>query len=144
MNTKFNTIEVSPTSHAIGAEISGVDIAAGVIFFRDQDIAPDQHIEFARQWGEININRFFRPVETHPLIAEVRKEPHHKSNIGAAWYTDHSYDQIPAMGSILYARAVPELGGDTMQEQLSRSGSFAYRDVGKGREHGAEALPTWM
>ena len=73
MNTDFNTIEVTPASHAIGAEISGVDIAAGVspeqfaeirkafadhgvIFFRDQDIAPDQHIEFARQWGEININ----------------------------------------------------------------------------------------
>jgi taurine dioxygenase len=131
MNTEFKTIDVSPTSHAIGAEISGVDIAAGVkpeqfaeirrafadygvIFFRDQGITPDQHIEFARRWGEININRFFQAVETHPLIAEVRKEPHHKSNIGAAWHTDHSYDQVPAMGSILYARAVPKLGGDTL------------------------------
>jgi len=35
-------------------------------------------------------------------------------NIGAAWHTDHSYDQIPAMGSILYAREVPRVGGDTL------------------------------
>ncbi len=127
----WKTIEVLPLSRAIGAEVLGVDIAAGVgreqfaeiqrafidnsvIFFRDQDITPEQHIEFARRWGEININRFFQPVATHPMIAEVRKEPHQKANIGAQWHTDHSYDRIPAMGSILYAREVPEIGGDTL------------------------------
>jgi len=131
MNSEYRTIKAIPASREVGAEISGVDIAAGisdeqfselkqafsdygVIFLRDQDITPDQHIEFARRWGEINVNRFFQPVETHPQIAEVRKEPHQKANIGAAWHTDHSYDQIPAMGSILYAREVPELGGDTL------------------------------
>jgi len=127
----LKTIKAIPVSREIGAEISGVDIASGVsdeqlselkqaysdygvIFLRDQDISPDQHIAFAERWGEININRFFRPVETHPQIAEVRKEPHQKVNIGAAWHTDHSYDEIPAMGSILYAREVPSLGGDTL------------------------------
>ena len=131
MKSKFKTIEAVPVSREVGAEITGVDIASevneeqlaelkqaysdfGVIFLRDQDISPDQHIEFARRWGEINVNRFFQPVETHPVIAEVRKEPNQKSNIGSAWHTDHSYDQIPAMGSILYARVVPKLGGDTL------------------------------
>ena len=131
MKTKFKTIEVSPLSPALGGIISGVDIAAGlsdgqfaevhqafidysVIFFRDQDLTPDQHIEFAQRWGKINVNRFFHPVESHPIIAEVRKEPEQKANIGAVWHTDHSYDQIPAMGSILYAKEVPRLGGDTL------------------------------
>ena len=131
MKTEFKTIQVMPISRAVGAEISGADIAAGisdrqfaeirqafidygVIFFRDQVLSPDQHIEFARRWGEINVNRFFKPVQTHPIIAEVRKEPDQNANIGAAWHTDHSYDQIPAMGSILYAREVPKLGGDTL------------------------------
>jgi taurine dioxygenase len=53
-------------------------------------------------------------MDTHPVIAEVRKEAHQKTNIGAAWHTDHSYDQRPAMGSILYAREVPSVGGDTL------------------------------
>jgi taurine dioxygenase len=131
VNSAYKTIIATPVSRELGAEISGVNIAAGisdqqfseirrafsdygVIFFRGQDISPDQHIEFAQRWGEINVNRFFQPVDTHPVIAEVRKEAHQKKNIGAAWHTDHSYDQIPAMGSILYAREVPSLGGDTL------------------------------
>lgn len=131
MRNQYRTITVSPISPMIGAEISGVDINAGVdddqfadikqafidyavIFFRDQDITPDQHIDFAERWGKINVNRFFQAVETHPQIAEVRKEAHQKTNIGSMWHTDHSYDQVPAMGSILYAREVPEVGGDTL------------------------------
>lgn len=131
MALKFKTIEVAPISPALGAEISGVDIAAGisdaqfaeirqafidysVIFFRNQDITPEHHIEFAERWGEINVNRFFQPLETHPMIAEVRKEADQKANIGSSWHTDHSYDQMPAMGSILYAREVPSVGGDTL------------------------------
>ncbi|TNF87055.1 MAG: TauD/TfdA family dioxygenase [Gammaproteobacteria bacterium] len=131
MGTDYKTLRVIPVSPALGAEISGVDIAAGiddeqfaelqqafidysVIFLRDQEITPDQHVEFAHRWGEININRFFQAAESHPMIAEVRKEAHQKANIGSSWHTDHSYDQIPAMGSILYAREVPQVGGDTL------------------------------
>ena len=131
MTTSFSTIDVNPLSPALGAVIGGIDIARGisteqfdelrqayvdfgVVFLRDQDITPEQHIGFAERWGKININRFFQPVETHPLIAEVRKEADQKKNIGATWHTDHSYDQVPAMGSILYAREVPSVGGDTL------------------------------
>ncbi len=131
MTIHYETIQVKPVSTYVGGEISGVDIASGisdeqffdirqafvdygVIFFRDQDITPDQHIEFARRWGEINVNRFFQHSDSHPLIAEVLKEPDQKINIGASWHTDHSYDQVPAMGSILYAREVPRVGGDTL------------------------------
>lgn len=123
-------MEIIPTSPTIGAEILGVDLANlsddefaairqayidhGVIFFRDQDLTPGDHVAFAERWGTINVNRFFTPVEGHPEVAEVRKEPDQLANIGGAWHTDHSYDQIPAMGSILYAREVPPVGGDTL------------------------------
>ena len=98
-------IEVVPVASALGAEIHGVDLSEelsgaetatigdafaryDVIFFRDQSLTPEQHVAFARRWGEIEINRFFRPVEGHPMIAEVRKEPHQKQNIGSVWHTD--------------------------------------------------------
>lgn len=130
MPTAYETIAVEALSPVVGAEISGVDLTDlddeqladlrrvfvdhGVIFLRDQDLTPDQHLAFAERWGEINVNRFFQPVTGHPRIAEVRKEPDQEFNIGQNWHTDHSYDQIPAMGSILYAREVPTEGGDTL------------------------------
>ncbi len=122
---------VMPVSGAVGAEVRGIDISRplpsttvaalraalgehGVLFFRDQALTEAQHIAFAEQFAKININRFFRAVEGWPQIAEVRKEPEQTKNIGGGWHTDHSYDDIPALGSLLYAREVPPSGGDTI------------------------------
>ena len=86
----------------------------GVLFFRNQTLTPESHIRMAESFGTININRFFTPVADYPQIAQVLKEPDHKKNIGEKWHTDHSYDQIPALGSILVARELPDTGGDTV------------------------------
>ncbi len=126
----YETVEVKKLSAGCGAEILGIDLKTmsnrqwdevqrafsehGVIFFRDQALSPEQHIEFARRWGPIDINRYFPPVSGYPEIAEVRKEPQQTKNIGERWHTDHTYDQIPAMGSILVARELPSKGGDTL------------------------------
>ena len=126
----MTALSIHRTSTAVGAEIHGVNLANlsdaefdtirqtffdhGVIFFRDQKLTPEDHIAFAERWGEINVNRFFTPVEGHPQIAQVLKEPDQLINIGGDWHTDHSYDEDPAMGSILYAHEVPSSGGDTL------------------------------
>jgi taurine dioxygenase len=124
-------VTVRKLTGGCGAEVLGVDLAGdlsnrqwdqvrqafldhGVLFFRDQNLTPEQHIAFARRWGNIDINKFFTAAPGYPEIAEVRKEKEQKSNIGGGWHTDHSYDAEPAMGSILLAREVPEEGGDTL------------------------------
>ena len=124
-------IEVVPMSGGVGVEVHNVDIKSGIdagtfdelraafienglIFLRDQDITPDEHIAFAERWGEININRFFPRLDGYDQIATVTKEPHQTTNIGGGWHTDHSYDHVPAMGSILIARETPPVGGDTL------------------------------
>ena len=95
-------------------EVKKAFVAHGVMFMRNQHITPDQHIEFAERWGDITVNCFFQAVASHPVIAEVCKEVYQKSNIGLSWHTDHSYDYVLAMGSILYSRAVPKVGGGTL------------------------------
>ena len=127
----YRLIRVEPVSRHVGVEISGVDLARpiaadvfaeirgafgqyGVVFFRDQHLTPEQHVAFAEHFAPIDINRFFAAVPGYPMIAEVRKEPEQTRNIGGSWHTDHSYDQAPALGSMLYAREVPQTGGDTL------------------------------
>ncbi|MCC0000746.1 MAG: TauD/TfdA family dioxygenase [Methylobacteriaceae bacterium] len=85
-------LDVSPTSGALSAFIEGsiypshrsrIRISAdaralkrehGVIFFRDQKIAPEQHIAFARKLSvRIDVNRFFQAAPGYPQIAEVRR-----------------------------------------------------------------------
>jgi taurine dioxygenase len=121
-------MEIRPLTGALGAEIFGADVkdpnqfeaihAAfakhSVIVLRDQDASPEDLLAFARRFGPINVNRFFKPVEGHPEIATVLKEKDQKEAVGEGWHTDHSYDQIPAMGSILHAIEMPPFGGDTL------------------------------
>lgn len=130
MKMGFQSINVRKLSGGCGAEVLGVDLRSlsnsqmdeirqayidhGVIFFRDQTLTPEEHIAFARRWGQIDINRYFPATAEYPEIAEVRKEKTQKENIGGNWHTDHSYDVAPAMGSILLARELPEEGGDTL------------------------------
>jgi len=128
------SIEVRPVSGGCGAEVLGVELANmneaefrrvraaftdyGVVFFREQTLSPEQHIALARRFGPIDVNKFFTAVRGYPEIAEVRKEKEQVQNIGGGWHTDHSYDDVPAMGSILVARELPETGGDTLFANL--------------------------
>jgi taurine dioxygenase len=146
-------IEIEPIAGSLGAEIRGVDLTRpladaaaadirgalgqhSVIFLRGQKITPEQHIAFARSFGPIVVNRFFTPVDGHPEIAEVRKEPEQKRNIGDIWHTDHSYDEKPAMGSVLLAREVPSRGGDTMFASMH----LAYEALSDGLKRMLETL----
>ncbi len=123
-------MEFKQISGACGAEVLGIDLARdltggcvgalkaalgeyGVLVFRGQALSPEGHLAMGEAFGGVNVNRFFKAVDGYPAIAEVRKEPDQASNIGGNWHTDHSYDTEPALGSILVARELPPVGGDT-------------------------------
>jgi len=128
-HSKIQGLTVVPLPNC-GAEVLGIDLSNlsdselagvkkayadyGVIFFRDQKLTEDQHIAFAKRFGEIDVNKFFPHIDGYREIAKVGKEKEQKTNIGGGWHTDHSYDEIPAMGSILVARILPPEGGDTL------------------------------
>ena len=130
-------MDIVPMNSGCGAEIRDVDLnnlsdaeveavadahaEHGVVFFREQTLGPDEQLAAAGRFGAINVNRFFTPVPEQPKVALVLKEPQHETNIGGAWHTDHSYDQAPALGSMLYAKEVPTQGGDTMFANMYRA-----------------------
>lgn len=128
-------MEIIPLTGGLGAEVLGADIrrdgdfepireafiAHSVIVLRGQTAQPSDQLAFARNFGPINVNRFFKPVEGHPEIATVLKEADQKEAVGEGWHTDHSYDEAPALGSILHAIEVPPFGGDTLFVSMARA-----------------------
>lgn len=147
------TIEIKPLTGGIGAEVLGADVSDvgqfdtimkaftdyAVIAIRDQKIAPEQQIAFARRFGEININRFFAKVDGHDEIALVLKEPDQQKAVGERWHTDHSYDQAPAMCSILHAIETPEVGGDTCFASMYSS----FEGLSEGLKATLRGMKAW-
>ena len=127
----YETIEVKPATAAIGAEISGVDLAKPlgnqqfqevhdalmahqVIFFRDQKLTLDQHKAFGRLFGELHIHPNTPGPEGHPEILPIHADANSKRIAGERWHSDVSCDPEPPMGSILNLKVVPPVGGDTI------------------------------
>lgn len=131
MRNDYQHITVEPIAGALGAEIGNVDLAADnpesvygeihrallenqVIFFRDQDISPEQHLAFARRWGDLHRHPFMKSMDEYPDILEIKKLPTDKKNFGGGWHSDQMFAPKPAMGTILYAKQTPSAGGDTL------------------------------
>ena len=150
-------MQTTPMAPKCGVEIAGIQLAEtggdeleavkraihehGVAVFRGQDFSPEDHIAFAKRWGGIDINNYFPLDGSHPEIALVRKSAGQQTNIGGAWHTDHSYDQVPAMGSILVARTLPPAGGDTLFAHMAAAYDSLPDDL-KQEIAGLEAFHT--
>lgn len=123
-------MDVKALSGTFGAEVVGLDLASmdargfaevyqllvdhQVVVFRDQHFEPEEYLAFAQQWGEIHQHPFMQGLEEYPGILEIVKTESDKSAFGNAWHTDQSFMQKPAKFTMLYAREVPERGGDTL------------------------------
>ncbi|NQY04398.1 MAG: TauD/TfdA family dioxygenase [Halieaceae bacterium] len=126
------------------SQLSDTDIDAlrdalseyGVLFFRDQQLPPEEHLRFAKRFGALVKNKFFSHDTALPDIAEVRKDADQDTNLGGGWHTDHSYDEEPAMGSILVARELPTHGGDTCFADMSK----VYESLSPGLQRTLESL----
>ena len=148
-------VETLPIAGACGAEIRGVNVAQmddqtfaevrhalldhGVIYFRSQELTPDQQVAFARRWGDIHAHPYLRTLPDHPEIIEIVKEPEDKAGFGDSWHTDQIFTPTPAMATMLYAKVVPLAGGDTMFSSLRR----AYEALSPGMQRLLHGLRTY-
>lgn len=151
----YQYIEVNPIAGSLGAEVSGVDLSRQlsgevfneihqalmdhlVIFFRNQDLTPDQHKEFSRRFGTLLEVPFIRALKDHPEILPVMKgaTENVKRNFGGVWHTDMSYMPEPPMGSALYAIVIPPYGGDTMWSNMYK----AYDALSEGMKQVLDGL----
>jgi taurine dioxygenase len=130
-----NDLDIRPLTAGMGAEIHGVDLSQpmdaqrfqainqvlldhGVIFFRDQTITPAQQMAFAKHWGEIHLHPHMRCLPDHPGIIEVLKKEDDTTVFGENWHTDQMFTPTPARVTMLYAKQIPPVGGDTLFANL--------------------------
>jgi len=126
----FRHLSLLPLSPTIGAEISGVDLREPlddetfsevrrafldykVIFFRDQDVTAEQHVAFARRFGELELHPFLPHAEGCPEVVVFAKDERVRG-VENIWHSDVSWREAPALGAVLRAREVPAVGGDTL------------------------------
>src|SRR5688572_28764125 len=128
-------LDVQPLTGALGAEIHGADLSQplnektygaiheavlehGVIFFRDQTITPKQQMAFAQRWGDVHLHPHMPCLPDHPGIIEIVKKEDDTTVFGADWHTDQMFTPTPARYTLLYAKQVPPVGGDTLFANL--------------------------
>jgi taurine dioxygenase len=151
--TGTRTLEVRRIAGALGAEISGVDLAGPlssdtvaairdawlehlVVFFREQPLSLEAFLAFARQIGTPVEYPFVKGLDEHPEIIAVAKYPSETTNFGGIWHSDTAYLEQPPMATMLLAREIPERGGDTMWANMYA----AYDALSPGMKHLLDGL----
>ena len=128
-NAGQRDLDVRRLSGSLGAEIRGIVLGRSsaddarrihelllehlVLFFPDQHLNADEHIALGRHFGEL---------EAHPNLDLARERPEFfelravdgAGGVADEWHSDLSCSQRPSKFSILQAKVVPPVGGDTM------------------------------
>ena len=125
-------LKVTPNADGFGAEIRSVDLsrplppgvlhdvkaafaAHGVVWFPDQPLTHDQLEAFTLQLGAFGWDPYVKPMEDRPHILEVRRDADETASVfGGTWHSDWSFQETPPAITILHAKIVPPVGGDTL------------------------------
>ena len=144
----MSSFQINKLTPNIGAEIIGKNIFDNlttticdeiydtlienkVIFFRNQELSNDQHINFAKSFGEIEPPHPVYPyVELYPEIVRLENNKNKPPDTDV-WHTDVTFKSNPPFASILYSKIIPSSGGDTLWSCLSSIYDALPNDIRK-------------
>ncbi|HTO45978.1 MAG TPA: TauD/TfdA family dioxygenase [Burkholderiales bacterium] len=146
-------LQIKKIAGALGAEIVGADLSERpsselasairgallehlVVFLQDQRLTVPQFLAFARCFGKPIEYPLIKGLPEFPEVIEVSKLENETANFGGVWHTDTAYLELPPMGSMLLAREVPPVGGDT----LFANQYLAYEALSPGLRRMLEGL----
>lgn len=163
MSLTVEQLSVTKLSDALGAEIRGVDLSRPVpdalfeqiveswlehivIVFPDQKLSNEQHIEFSRRFGtlEVHPSRKHNVKENPELLLLTNRKDEAGNYVslrdgGSIWHSDLSYMAEPSRCSLLYALDVPVDGGDTEWANMYLAYETLPKDL-KARIAGLRAI----
>ena len=145
---RYSHIEAKPLAAAMGAQISGVDLARvsdeqfaeirhalfrhKMIYFRGQKLTHGEQEQFSLRFGPFAVDAYTQGVPGHRHVHPLIKEADDASNMvfGEGWRTDSPFLPEPPSITILRSIQVPPFGGDTVWANSAlayRMLSSAYR-----------------
>ena len=140
----------------LGAEITGVDlrrplsdaqfraidaalVANALIIFRDQDMTSDHLMAFGRRFGTLTVHPFAPAERDAPQLIRFRNDATTPPFGTDVWHSDETFRKEPPMATMLVAKEVPAVGGDTMFVSMAA----AYEGLSDRMQHfisGLEAV----
>ena len=128
-------LDIRPMAGALGAEIYGLDLSGEideqdflrirkllneyqVIFFRDQQISPENMKALALSFGPVQTHPAYDTVEGFPEITILESTPDKPTKI-EAWHTDMTFREHPPMATMLRGDVIPHRGGDTLWSSMT-------------------------
>jgi alpha-ketoglutarate-dependent taurine dioxygenase len=131
-------------------EIMAAFLAHHVLVFRDQDMGKQEQLEFTLQFGELEEH-----VGRH-AAADRYGLVHMVTNLGEDgnpttklvqsgnyhWHTDKSYHAVPSLMTLLHAKELPPVGGNTQFANMAMAYE-ALPDETKRRIAGMRVVHSW-
>ena len=141
-------VNIEPTGGACGAVVTEIDISDNLtdelmaqlttalydhrcIIIKNQDISKEAYYKFAKQWGNLilHVLDYLRMPDYPEMMAIGNTEEKDKDdsirNGAAVWHTDGSYIEDPTTITMLYAKKIPKIGGETLIADMVQ----AYEDL---------------
>ena len=148
--------EVVPYGPTFVAEIRGIDFTQPVsdadartihralmdykvLFFRNAEMTPEQHVAFGKQFGELTVHPFVPHLDHLPEVMVLDNHQDNPVFSTDVWHSDETFRIDPPMGSILRCIRIPERGGDTLWADMAA----AYAGLSEAMQHllsGLEAV----
>jgi taurine dioxygenase len=136
LTTERAGVTVTRVGVNLGAEVSGVDLRQllpeaafrviedalvehELIIFRNQEITSEQLIEFGRRFGELTVHPFSPHDEKAPVLIKFKNDETNPPFGTDVWHSDETFRAEPPMATVLCAKEVPAIGGDTMFVSMS-------------------------
>ena len=131
MATAVEQIQIQRAAGALGAFVTGVslaDVAASdavyrrvrellvqheVLFFRDQERAPEVFAAFAKTFGEVLGHPAYTTVPHASDVQILESTANNPSKI-AVWHSDMTFMLCPPSFTLLQGQIIPPAGGDTL------------------------------
>lgn len=121
---------------SLGAEIDGVDLGAPLsdaqfetisaalvehelVVFRDQRITSADLKAFGRHFGELTVHPFAPAEGDAPELIKFRNDEATPPYGTDEWHSDETFRTEPPMATVLCAKEVPAIGGDTMYASMT-------------------------